>query len=233
MTIDRSSLTSLVTWAFIVAMCIAVGDVIGFVKLHSIGAIDHDAKLIWNDEQALLFIGTGELGKKETIVQIGHEAFFNFFGGVLEPDDERHAVEVIRYTPRGLERYLLEGERLGQYWVVDGQIYKSTGDRWSQSHFEKATEAEVNRLRARMDLGDPWHPNPGWSLRSGVLLRPEIEIHFPMQIGGNVVEVVVRREGQNKSIQLRVSDHPPQDIWHRQEGRRWVSKEEYERHFPR
>jgi len=112
MTIDRSSLTSLVTWAFIVAMCIAVGDVIGFAKMHSIGAIDQDAKWIWNDEQALLFIGTGELGKKETIVQIGHEAFFNFFG-VLEPDDERHAVEVIRYTPRGLERYLLVSRHEG------------------------------------------------------------------------------------------------------------------------
>ena len=121
---------------------------------------------------------------------------------------------------------------MNSYTVFDGQIRKANGDRWTGSHFEKATEAEVNQFYANMNGYDRWHPKGGWSLRSGVLLRPEIAAHFPMQIGGDAVEVIVRREGQNKTIQLRVSNHPPQDIWHRQEGRTWVSKEEYERHFP-
>jgi hypothetical protein len=232
---DGSGLLSMRRPAFRIAipMVIAFVGALSLVKMHFIRAIDHDAQLMWNEDEALLFIGEGELGTRETLAQLASEIVYNLFGGTFEPDNARQSLVVIRHTHRGLEKHVLDGVPMNSYTVSDGQIYNIGGDRWSGSRFEKATDEEVNRFYAAMRGYDRFHPNGGWSYLMGVLYRPEPEAHFPMQIGGGLVELIVLRHGEYKSIQLRTADQSIQDIWHLDESRRWVSKEEYDSRFAR
>jgi hypothetical protein len=201
------------------------------VTVQTIRPIDYSAQLMWDSKQALLFIGVGELGRRETLVQLGFELVFNFFGGVFEPANSSHAVVAFRYRNGELEKHVLEGTRINSYTAFDCQIYNAGGDRWTGSRFEKATAEEVERFYANMRGYDTFHPNCGWSEQHGVLTRPELEIHFPMQIGGEGVELIVQRYGQIKSIQLLKADKSVLDVWHLDESLQCVTKEQYERAF--
>ena len=214
-----------------ILILIALTAALSLVKMHFIRAIDHDAQLMWNEDEALLFIGAGELGTIETAAQIGFEIIYNYFGGTFEPENSRQTLVVIRYSHRGLERHVLDGVPMNSYTVFDGQIYNMGGDRWSGSRFERATEDEVNRFYAAMRGYDRFHPNGGWSYRMGLLYSPELEAHFPMHIAGTSVDLIVQRHGEYKSIQLRKSDQSPEELWHLDESRKWVSKQEYDQSF--
>jgi hypothetical protein len=203
------------------------------IRMYSIRAVDNEAKLLWNDREAFIFVGMSELGMRETSAQLATEAVYNLLGAVRGTDDTRRSVLAIHYTSSGLEKHLLPDVQISEYIGFGNHVYNLRGERWSGARFEKATGEESERLHAEMRGRDLTHPADGWSYRMGVLHGPELEAHFPMYIGGESIELVVQRYGRNRSIQLRRPNQPPQELWHLDEQRKWVDKQEYERHFPR
>ncbi len=213
------------------ALIVALIAVASTVKVRLIQEFANDAQLLWNRNEALLFIGTTKTGRRQTMVELAFEVLANYYGGATEPDDTRRAVRVIRYSRDRLEERVLRDVPVSSYTVVDGKVYDLAGNRWSGSKFETATESEAEEFYARMRGYDQFHPNQGWAYRNGLLTRPEIETRIPINIAGETADLVVQRSGRQKWIELRREGRATKEVWRLDESPHVVSESRYRNYF--
>jgi hypothetical protein len=194
---------------------------------------DNDAQVMWNDTEALVFIGSSQLGWSMNGLQLASEFANNIFGGVTPAEARRSSVTVVRYSPDGASKYLFNDEKISQYMVFEGRIYDSHARRWSGTHFEPIRQDEVDRFWRAMASYNPRVPHDGWSYNSALLHSADFERRISMWIGRKEVLLIAGHSEDGKWIDFQTAGQLPERVWQLDERRKHLSKEEYEGLFGR
>jgi hypothetical protein len=223
----------------IVAFSTAVVVFAGFYwKLYIVGDSAQDDVLLWNQDQAYLFIGWGRSGYHFT----GFEYLFAhipaYFGIPRTVDDNRLSIIVFRITPTAIERYVAEPYQMYRgflgYFPRGDTIYAYDGGatlwKWAGARFETVTPEEQRGLALELSSQGDYTNVDGWSSRHSLTARPtksEIEVQ------GKPVALFtkVKDSGREVTVEVRLAGGKLQRIL--QTTRAWhlVSKSEYEEIF--
>ena len=196
-----------------------------------------DGTLMWNADEAYLFLNVGYRGYRLNYVQTLLEMVREYFGAVRPPDDQSFWVEILRITPKAIEHHTEEGKSLDLYTPFQGSIYannQGTPWRWSGTRFEVPGPQEQKELDGikRLSATDFSNSN-GWSKRGGILSRSEDEVKYNIVIGGKPLVLDVKRRSPETSIDVRLlrPDGTADTVWYADLHPRKVRKEEYQPTF--
>ena len=124
------------------------------------------------------------------------------------------------YTPLGRTVYV----------NVQGRLWE-----WSGSSFAPASVETVQKVGGIFSLSADDITQPtGWSKRGGVLSRLEDEVEFPMEIGGKILTVVVKRhksDGDAISVDVLGIGQGREELWRTGRRPERISRLEYKRLF--
>ena len=194
--------------------------------------------MLWNATEAYLFIAVSRLGFRVSYLDYPLVILREYFHGVRPPDAERVSGIAIRVTQSAVEQHTGD---LGLFYTpFDGQIYANCQGslcRWTQNHFEHATDDEIRRFDGidRLIAKDFDNVN-GWSKR-GIAAGPQnIYARNTVDVGGRFTlleksQPIGRTGYAAVSIDVQRPDRAPDTIWHLDGHPRRVSKAEYEESF--
>jgi hypothetical protein len=222
------------------ALCLVVlGVLFFFWQIHLVGDSAVNGVLLWNSEEAYLFVGWGRSGYHLTGFEYLLAYIPAFFRVPRTVDDNRFSTIVARITPSGVERYVTERNQKDSpflaYFPRGNTIYAYDGGealwKWVGTHFEKLSPEEQQKVdvdaKAPSSKEDYTNVN-GWSLRhSPTGWPPEFEI----QLQGKPVAFFTKSKhsGEELSIELRLPDGSSQGMLHVKHPLHFVSKSEYAR----
>jgi hypothetical protein len=190
---------------------------------------DNDAQLMWNDKEALVFIGYSQLGWSMDAFQRIVEVGYNIFGGATPAEAIRPSVVVVRYSPKGIEKYLFNDDVVSRYMAFEGHVYNAQARRWSGTRFEPVDQNQTERFWPAMRSYDPRVPHDGWAYRSGILHSRDFETRLDMWIGQVDVQLVVGHSRDSKWVDFQTAGRPPQRVWEVDERPKHLTKDEYDR----
>lgn len=214
---------------------------LGFFEFHIVGDSAQDAVLLWNSDEAYLFIGWGRSGYHLT----GFEYLFAYIPAYLgvprTVDDNRLSMIVFRITPTSIERYVAEPYQMYSGFLAyvprGNTIYAYDGGatlwKWAGTHFETVTPEEQRRLAldqkaftSKKDYTnvDGWssrHSLPTWPPKSEIELQGKPVTFFTK----------VKDSGGEVSVELQVSGRTPQRVLRTKNAWHLISRSEYERIF--
>ena len=219
---------------FVAGLLLAVS---AFVKTYH-RRVDADGNLLWNPTEAYLFINVGSRGYYISYLQYPVQVIKEYFGDVPLPTAERFSVLVFHITRDAVEKNVAENILPDLYTPLGRTVYVNVQGRlweWSGSSFAPASVETVQKVGGIFSLSADDITQPtGWSKRGGVLSRLEDEVEFPMEIGGKILTVVVKRhksDGDAISVDVLGIGQGREELW--QTGRRpeRISRLEYKRLF--
>lgn len=198
------------------------------------------ATLYSRGDEAYLFLGSGHTGYSCRYIQCLIIHALQYFNYVPEPEHEVRSVLVLRITPTGIERQVVN--RGTHHWpgfvtpFEDGFYGMCEGTvlcKLSGNDFVSATEEEqkkhdgLNRLM-RDDMNDK--TINGWYVR-GVR---EATDHFELNVGGKFTIAAKNlatdaRQYPNVAVDLIRPGHAPENLYHVDGTPRTVSRAEYDR----
>src|SRR5690349_7090608 len=210
-------------------------------EVHVVGDSAQDGVLLWDSEEAYLFIAWGRSGYHFT----GFEYLFSYvpayFGVPRTVDDNRLSMVVFRITPTATERYVAEPYQMYHgflgYVPRGSTIYAYDGGamlwKWAGTRFETVTPQEQRTLaldeKAYASKQDYTNVD-GWSSRHSLATwAPKSEI----ELQGKPVTFFtkVKDSGSEVSVELQLSGRTPQRILRTRSAWHLVSKSEYDRTF--
>jgi len=212
-----------------------------FFELHLVADSAQDDVLLWNSEEAYLFIGWGRSGYDLT----GFEYLFSYvpayFGITRTVDDNRLSMVVFRITPTGIERYLTEPYHMYRGFLAyiprDKTIYAYDGGamlwKWAGTHFETAYPEEQQKivldeklLSAKKDYTNV----SGWSVRHSLTTWPS-KSEIELQGKPLTFFMTSKNSGEEVLLDVQLPGATPQRILHTKSRLHLVSKSEYSRTF--
>ncbi|SRR6266567_4520333 len=214
---------------------------LGFFEFHIVGDSVQDGVLLWNSDEAYLFIGWGRSGYHFTGFEYLLAYVPAYFGVPRTVDDNRLSMVVFRITPTTVEKYVTEPYQMDRGFLAyvprDKTIYAYDGGamlwKWAGTRFETVTPEEQRRLaldqKAFYSKGD-YTNLEGWSSRHSLATWPpksEIELQ------GKPVTFFtkVKNSGAEVSVDLQLSGGTPQRILRTKNAWHLVNTSEYERIF--
>lgn len=217
---------------FVIAMIFVV-VVAGLATRSDLCILRHfgnDAQLVWNDDEALLFIGNHESAWSMSYAEYGLEFLKAFLFRAVRLADVTHRwLTVVRYTDAGTTVFTVENLSGVSLTVVDGHIYDGDVRKWTGDRFESTTDAEAERVHQAWRTYDRHAPGGGWEFMGAVLRRAESESRFPMTISGKSVDWIVKRTNHSESISLKVGEATPETVWFADDRVKYVKRSEYDR----
>jgi hypothetical protein len=220
--------------------CVAVTIIVFFFQLHLVRDWAEDSALLWNSEEAYLFVGWPRSGYHFTCFEYLLAYVPGYFGVPRTYDDNRLSTIVIRITRSSAERYVvddLDGVGFRAYIPHSKVIYAYNGGaalwKWVGTDFEQASPEEqqgvpLNEI-ALLSSKD-FTSVDGWSARHSLTSwPPQLEI----ELGGEPVTLLVKlaSSGDELSLDLQHRGGAPQRILHVERKLHLVSKSEYDRIF--
>jgi hypothetical protein len=213
-----------------------------FWQLHLVGDSAVNGVLLWNSDEAYMFVGWGRSGYHLTTFEYILSYIPASFGVLRTVDDNRLSTIVARITPTAIERYVTERNQEDRgflaYFPRGNSIYAYDGGaalwKWAGTHFEKLSPEEQQKVdideKALSSEEDYTNVN-GWSLRHSPVWPPE----FKIQLQGTPVTFLTKSKnsGDELSIQLRLPSGASQTILHVKRRFHFVSKSDYDRAFPK
>jgi hypothetical protein len=227
----------------LVAVLVIAIMAFGFGKIYAIRD-DCGGYLLWNADEAYLFIGVGRGGFRISYLEYPWVILKESLYGVRLPDNHRTSVTIVHITASGVEQHVVEmlDEQPANtpilYTRRQGNIYANCGGdlcKWTGNKFEAATEEEQHRLDGTSRLGEK-NMEKGWSQRGfggaptdyqfavdvGQTFKLDVTNKLLDQTRRSVVSVDVVRPGRS-----------PEAIWHLDGRPKRISKSEYEHAFAR
>ena len=209
--------------------------------LHLVGDSVQGGVLMWNSDEAYLFLGWGCAGYRIT----GFEYLFSnipaYFGVPRTVDDNRLSMVVIRITPTGVERYVTAPYQMYHpflaYTPRGKTIYASDGGaalwKWAGTHFEKLSPEEQQKVAVDQTVFSPsedYTNVSGWSSRHSVASWPS---EFKIELQGKPVTFLTKQNSSGKelSIELRLPSGASQMALHVKRDFHLVSKSQHGRAF--
>lgn len=188
-----------------------------------------DGELLWNADEADVFIDLGRLGYRLNGFTILFGTLKAFFWVSVPPDDKGQSGLVVRITPKGVDSFRVDHSQVGIMTVFEGHPYRPPW-KWTGNAFEKATQDEQGRYAASQHPYGQFSNVDGWSRRccvfaSGLGERKQLQV----KLGAEDVVVRFLATNDSKAIELERSGRPAQQIWSIDQRDRWVSYEEYQR----
>ena len=209
-----------------------------FFEFHLVQDGAQDDVLLWNSEEAYLFIGWGRSGYHIS----GFEYLFSYipayFGIPRTVDDNRLSMVVFRITPTEVERYVSEPYHMYRgflaYLPRDKTIYAYDGGamlwKWAGTHFETAFPEKILLDEKLLSEKKDYTNLSGWSVRHSLTTWPsksEIELQ-----GRPVIFLMTsKKSGKEVLLDVQLPGATPRRILHTNSGLHLVSKSEYDRTF--
>ncbi len=202
---------------------------------------DSGGLCLWSSEEAVLFLGTTRFGYRVSYLTWPWQILRQHLNGVPVPTDKHSRLTVLRVTPSGVERHVLEeAEEPDLYTVLHGQIYANCHGslcKWSNGRFEEATEEEQRKLDGINRLTNHEFDNVGGWSKKGIGGAPEdIFARSAIDVGGRFT-IAEKSDPTGRTGYIAVSIYvqrpgqAPERIWYLDGHPRRVSKAEYERVF--
>jgi hypothetical protein len=225
---------------------IAIVALVASASLQMYYVVDHTgATLYWKGDDAYLFLGSGHTGYHFSYWKYPRVVIGEYFYSPPSPSDQRAIGTVIRVTPSGVERHVVEyGEHAGKTALLmtpfdDGFFGMCSGDvlcKWTDKGFEPATEEERRRHDGTNRLFRGTSDNQtinGWSVRA---LGRTPGDHFEVQVGDKFVIAAKNqasdvREHEWITVDLIRPGQPPERLYDVNGNGRTISQAEYERTF--
>jgi len=205
--------------------------------------IEGGGEVLWNDNEAYLFIASNILGHHVKWIQYPLLIAREMLGGTELPDDSGGSMYVIRVTSSGVERHVFElvdrrpGSGPSMYTPMEGRIwlnYPTLGGLcwWAGDHFERATQDELRELDGINHLNNRFYRNEnGWSkdmVTDGRDSTIKVGDKFELLAGGPRAS-----DGQGAiSVDMRSPGHEPTMVFNLDIRVGMASRSEYRRTFP-
>jgi hypothetical protein len=224
-----------------VAVCsVAFILVVLFFQLHLVRDWAEDSALLWNSEEAYLFVGWPRSGYHFTGFQFLLELVPAYFGVNHTVDDKRFSTIVIRITRSDVERYVVDdlyGAGFRAYIPYGNTIYGynkgATLWKWVGDHFRQATPEEQPAIpideQALLSHKDFTNVD-GWSARHSITIWPP---QSEIKVADETLKFLVKlsSSGEELSLDMQRGGSSPQMILHVERKLHLVSKSEYNRIF--
>jgi hypothetical protein len=195
--------------------------------------------LFWNGNTAYLFLNQDSLGYRMNYLQYMGQTLKEALGVGRPPSEKRYSSVVFTISSSDVNRYVLDGMRLSEYFVINGSVLsgdQNTGMlwKWDENHFVRATAEDQRNLTK---AGESRVPGPdyddldGWHKRCCFFTR-ENEYSYLIKLDDATLSLRVKREHlDDLSVDLVRSGGTNKPIWHLDGHPRKVSKVEYEQIF--
>jgi hypothetical protein len=225
----------------VVATCLALLAIAAcFFQFHLTRDWAEGSVLLWNSEEAYLFVGWPRSGYHFTGFQLLVELIPAYFGVNHTVDDKRFSIIVIRITRSNVERYVLDdssGSGFQAYIPYGKTIYAYYRGaalwKWAGDHFEQASPEERQSVpideKTLLPQKDFTNVD-GWSARHSFTgWPPQSEI----ELAGQPVTLLVKlsSSGDEVSLDLHRQGSTAQRLLHVERKLHLVSKSEYDRTF--
>jgi hypothetical protein len=199
--------------------------------------LNGDADLVWNADQAYLFIGVTSWGYRLNYLQYVGDLLKERLGGVTSADDARHAVIVFRLTPEAIQRHNAADISLDFYTPFENNIYANRqGEMWTWAgdHFEKASPEKRAKFESSGRQLEPTFTNiDGWSKQNSIFGGKFGKTDFEVKLGSGPLKVIANSD-QSKgqlSIDLLRPGQSPERVWELDGRTRKITEAEYNEIF--
>jgi hypothetical protein len=190
--------------------------------------------LLWNKDTAYFFLHAGSLGYQLSYLRYFGDLITGLFGAVPLPTDQTSSVLVLEIEQDRVQRFQTSSLSLDVFTPIDQDIYSASGGivfKWSGTHFEHASDQEVQRFRANKNYAPDFTNVDGWSKRCCVLERAE-KSTFDIQLRDGPATLVVKRDGiWSISVELARKAGSAERIWSLDERSGKVSRASYKQVF--
>jgi hypothetical protein len=209
--------------------CLLAAIVAGvLLKIYSVQESETKAELLWNVNEAYLFVRTNRLGYRSVPATLLLEPFAPFG---LGSTDQKLSFVVFRLTQDRVERQAGENPHLGPLGVVDGKIADNQW-RWEGTHFARLSEDDTS---VHAIPKDRFSGIDGWSkatLNYGTSPPEGWTVSFTLS--GHSASLTARGNSRVwQAIDLQRGSAPIERLWSLDERTRFVSRTEYEALFKR
>lgn len=210
------------------------------VKTHWIWSNEVITQLFWNEQEALVFIATTELGWSGNYLQAGWQIVRNLFGASIQMKARRDSVYAVRCNAAGATIERLDATSPSPpYFMVGGSIYSRYGGeltRWTGSTFQPVNVEDRTRIAAAVPASGAFDSRDGWSHRINILADPAPYREFPVVLGGTRNKLIARKGTSPerwKALDFQREDTPPQRLFYLDERPRTVDERVYSILFQR
>jgi hypothetical protein len=219
-----------------IAVVLLAGLVISIVTAslgttYWVGTKTTRSQLLWNDEEAYLFVGARSTGWRFSYLRLLGELALALLQTSTPPHESRPHIEMFKINSLGVERYLLEKRDVvwPSFTVFQGRIHYGMLRQWTGSQFEPVTPDQQRRyLEAHISEpnGDYSNVN-GWSNRYFSVPPPPDGRKYTVALSGHPIVLTVTGK-EVVSIDLQRDDRAPERLLSLAlGGGRMVTKTEY------
>lgn len=215
--------------------------VLGVFHFHVLGASVQDGVLLWNSDEAYLFLAWGRSGYHFT----GFEYLFShvpaYFGVPRTVDDNRLSMLVVKITPTAVERHVTEPYQMYRGFLTyiprNKTIYAYDGGamlwKWAGTRFDTVSLDELKKLALDQNslTSEKDYTNvDGWSSRHSLTTWPSTT---KIELQGKPVTLFLtsKDSGQEISLDIQLPDGARQSVVRTNRKFHLVSKSEYESTF--
>jgi hypothetical protein len=202
-----------------------------FVWRHELGT-----QLLWSSDDAYLVIRTRTTGWHGGIPGLLWQMFRNAGGVNTETTDALEAIEMIRYSRRGLDRTTVYDLQVSRFIPVEDRLIAAVDgqlSRWTGVGFEPAPPADAAYFRsAVVPLGN-YDEVRGWSGRANLLYWGQPDTRHRLAVAGRQLEIRVKAPSgfRDKELALAIDGSAPEVIWALRSERTDVGEAEYQASF--
>lgn len=194
------------------------------------------ATLLWNANEAYIFVNEGELGYRVSYLEYIGEFLKEYFMGTPQVNDKRFSVIVLHLTSASIQRNEIDNIDFDLFTPIEGTIYANHEGalwKWSGTHFVRTSAEEQQRLGGFGTLSaSNWTNVHGWSRRCGILSQSEREVTLPLTLGGKPLTILSKQgPGRDQSLDLLRPNQASERIFYAGNRARKISKSEYEQTF--
>jgi hypothetical protein len=195
-----------------------------FFELHLVRDSAQDGVLLWNSEEAYLFVGWPRSGYHLSCFQYFLAYIPAYFGIPRTYDDNRFSTIAIRITPTGVERYVTEPYQTYRgflaYIPSEKTIYAYDGGailwKWAGTHFESAYPENFVLDEKLLSEKKDYTNVSGWSVRHSLTTWPS---KSEIELQGKPVIFFMTSKNSGKEVLLNVQlpgATPPEDSAHQE-----------------
>lgn len=211
--------------------------ILSFLRIYFIGG-DGTCDLLWNQNEAYLFIHGTRLGYTPSYLGYLGEMAREYFGIVPSPDERRPFTTVVRVSRLGLQRYEAS-EMFYRVTPLEETLYAAHYNdpelwKWVKTHFEKVSAEEQRKVGGTDRLSKvDFTAEKGWSALYSI--ESKTREQFSIHADGLPVAVQVKN-GQVSISRSRLGQTPEEQrltetIFYGRGQPQHVRKAEYERIF--
>jgi hypothetical protein len=182
-------------------------------------------QLLWNKNEAYLFIGQNLVGWRLSYVMLA-VSMLSPYGPPSQNVKQR--MTVVRITPSTIERRQIDGMLPPDLAAAEGRVATYGGALWTGTEFESQGGRLYGKLKHMQS------PNfsdvDGWSKRT--LILPG-ERTIDIEIGNQTFRLLSTLDSGNPVLDLDRGDGKRERLWSADGGSRWLSAREYDALFAR